>query len=163
MHSSLPTDGRMAILARYRRLRHKIIRALVPRSAVVMMFGHKGQPNRRPARSPPAIEANLNLKPGEWVKVRPEDEILSTLDAHGKYKGLYFMPEMKKFCGRRFRVHKVVKRMLLESTGEMRELKSPGIYLEGVFCDGKFHDRCDRYCFLLWKEAWLTRVEGPGN
>jgi len=104
------------------------------------------------------LEDTLNLEVGEWVKIRSKEEIFSTLNKDGKYKGLLYMPEMIKFCEKKFKVFKRVERIMLESTGELREMKSPTVFLEGVFCDGEFHDRCDRSCFLYWKEIWLERV-----
>jgi hypothetical protein len=103
-------------------------------------------------------EENLNLQPGDWVEVRSKAEIYATLDPRGKFKGLGFMPEMEKFCGKRFRVWKKVSMIALESTGEMRRLRSPTVFLEGAFCDGGFHYNCDRSCFCFWREAWLRRV-----
>jgi len=100
----------------------------------------------------------LNLQPGEWVEVRPIDEISLTLDGYKKYKGLFFMPEMEKFCGKKFKVFKIVNIIKLESTGEVRKLKTPSIFLEGVYCDGERHEGCDRSCFHFWKEAWLKRI-----
>ena len=38
------------------------------------------------------------------MEVRSADEILGTLDEHGRLDGLPFMPEMLEFCGRRVRV-----------------------------------------------------------
>ena len=37
----------------------------------------------------------LNLRVGELVEVRSEDEILATLDVDGELEGLPFMPEMR--------------------------------------------------------------------
>jgi len=100
----------------------------------------------------------LNLQPGEWVEVRSMDEISQTLDENRKYKGLLFMPEMEKFCGEKSRVFKIVKIIKLESTGEVRKLKTPSVFLEGVYCNGERHEGCDRSCFHFWKEAWLKRI-----
>lgn len=100
---------------------------------------------------------NLNLRPGEWVEVRSAKEIFATLDVRGKLRGLSFTREMVEFCGRRFRVYKVLKKIILEATGELRTIKSPTVLLEGVFCDGKFHGGCDRSCFCFWREDWLKR------
>ena len=105
----------------------------------------------------------LNLQPGEWVEVRSMEEIATTLDERGKYQGLRFMPEMVKFSGGTFRVYKKVRVIMLESTNELRRLKTPTVYLENVFCDGAFHNRCDRSCFCFWKEAWLKRVPEPSR
>ena len=50
--------------------------------------------------------AKLYLRCGETVEVRSADEILRTLDDRGRLDALPFMPEMLRFCGRRFRVRK---------------------------------------------------------
>lgn len=101
---------------------------------------------------------SLDLKPGEWVAVKSAEEILSTLDADLKYKGLSFDPEMLRFCGRRFRVYKRVNRIIVESTGQVREMRSPTVLLEGTVCNGQAHGGCDRSCFCFWREVWLRRV-----
>ena len=99
----------------------------------------------------------LNLQPGELVEVLSEDEIRSTLDSNGKLKGLAFMPEMKKYCEKRFKVYKRLEKIVLETTGEMRNIKNT-VLLVGVICDGSAHFGCDRSCFCFWREAWLRRV-----
>jgi hypothetical protein len=101
----------------------------------------------------------LNLQPGEWVEVRSIDEISLTLDKNGKYKGLKFMTEMEKFCGKKFKVFKIVKKIKLEEMGEIRKLKTPSIFLESVYCDGERHERCGRSCFHFFKEAWVKRID----
>src|SRR5580658_8469795 len=53
-----------------------------------------------------SLKAVLNLKAGEWVEVRNREEILATLDEHGRLENLPFMPEMLRYCGQRFRVFK---------------------------------------------------------
>ncbi len=112
------------------------------------------------ARPVPEIPP-LNLEPGEWAEVRPIEEINETLDAAQKYKGLYFMPAMEQYCGGKFRVFKKVKTIRLEDTGEVRQLKSPTVFLEGTYCDGERHQGCDRACFHFWREAWLKRISDP--
>jgi hypothetical protein len=102
---------------------------------------------------------NLGLMPGEWVEVKSMREIFATLDQNRKLKGLAFNREMAKFCGKRFRVYKRLEKIILESTGELRKIKTPTVMLEGVFCDGEAHDNCDRSCFCFWREAWLRRVD----
>jgi hypothetical protein len=101
---------------------------------------------------------NLNLAPGELVEVRSEEEILSTLDEKGKLKGVSFMPEMKEFCGKKFKVYKRIEKIRVESSGEIRKIKNPTVFLEGVVCDGKISGPCDRACFCWWREAWLKRL-----
>jgi len=99
---------------------------------------------------------SLNLKPGEIVEVLSENEILSTLDEKGLYQRLGFMPEMRKYCGKKFRVLKKVNRMMVEGKG-MRRIKNT-VILEGVFCDGEAHGGCQRTCYICWREGWLRRV-----
>jgi hypothetical protein len=94
----------------------------------------------------------------EWVEVRSEKEIFDTLDSQGKLRGLRFTPEMAKFCGKRFRVYKKLGKILLETTGELRRIKTPTVILEGAICDGSAHGGCDRSCFCFWREEWLKRV-----
>lgn len=103
----------------------------------------------------PADEEILNLQPGDWVEVRSESEIRRMLDADGRYKGLLWMDNMSRFCGRRFRVHKRLERMMLESDGRMRKLKNT-VLLEGAMCEELYG--CDRSCFHFLREVWLKRV-----
>ena len=48
----------------------------------------------------------MTLSAGDWVEVRSKDEILATLDENGRLDGLPFMPQLFKWCGQRFQVHK---------------------------------------------------------
>lgn len=97
------------------------------------------------------------LQPGDWVEVRSMREIAATLNNQGKYDGLYFMPEMEKFCGKKYKIVKKAVKIKLESNGQLRTLKQPGYFLEGVYCDGSFQGGCDRSCFHFWREAWLKK------
>ena len=108
--------------------------------------------------APPAEGDNLNLQPGEWVQVRSKDEISATLDENRKCKGLFFMVEMEKYYGKKLKVFKKVEIIKLESTGEVRKLRSPTVFLEGAYCDGERHQGCARACFHFWRESWLKRV-----
>jgi len=65
---------------------------------------------------------------------------------------------MRKYCGKRFRVYKRLEKIILETTGELRTVRTPTVLLEEVFCDGEAHGGCDRSCFCFWREAWLKRV-----
>jgi len=108
--------------------------------------------------SPASESTTLDLQVGEWVEIRSIDEISPTLDEAGKYKGVIFMPEMQSFCGKKFKVFKKVVIVKLESTGEVRKFKTPPVLLEGVYCNGEYHDRCDRACFHFWMDPWLKRI-----
>ncbi len=101
-------------------------------------------------------EAPLNLQTGDWVEIKPMEEICQTLDSLGRCQGLIFMPTMADYCGQRARVLKRVDRIILEHTGEARTVKHT-VLLEGAICAGA-GQRCDRGCFYFWKEAWLRRA-----
>jgi hypothetical protein len=119
-------------------------------------FMEQGKLKKTPA-------APLGLQPGELVRVRHRDEILATLDANNKNRGLWFDIEMLPSCGGTFRVARRVTQIVNERTGEMIRMapESPIILLEGVLCRGQFHKLCARSEYLFWREAWLERV-GPG-
>ena len=103
--------------------------------------------------------AVLNLKAGEWVVVRSQEEILATLDEHGRLENLPFMPEMLQYCGHRFRVFKRADKTCNTVEGwSIRRMKN-SVHLEGVRCDGAGHDGCQAGCLVFWKEAWLKRLE----
>jgi hypothetical protein len=101
-----------------------------------------------------ARTGDLNLQPGEWVEVRSLEEIHAMLDDRQRTGGLLFMTNMAQDCGKRFRVYKKVERIRLETTSQMRKIRSPTVFLEGSICN-----RCDRACYNFWREAWLKRVE----
>jgi predicted DNA-binding antitoxin AbrB/MazE fold protein len=101
----------------------------------------------------------LNLRAGEVVEVRSQEEILGTLDRKGELEALPFMPEMLQFCGTRFRVHRRAIKLCdsINWTG-MHRMEN-AVHLEGLRCDGQAHGGCQAGCLLSWKEAWLKRVE----
>lgn len=99
----------------------------------------------------------LGLQPGELVEVKSVEEIMETLDNDRRNKGLRWMTGMRKHCGKQYRVLKRLDRIMLEDSGELRNMKNT-VLLEGVFCDGKEFGNCDRCCFHFWRETWLKRV-----
>jgi len=76
----------------------------------------------------------LGLQPGEWVRVKSREEIEATLNNKGKNRGLWFDREMLEFCGQVFQVRHRVDRLVDERTGEMIELSSDCVALEGATC-----------------------------
>ena len=106
----------------------------------------------------PTSSAPLNLKAGEWVEVKSPAEIAATLDTQGRSRGLGFSPDMSRYCGRRFRVLRRAERIILEWSGEMRQLANT-VILDGVTCSGVNCRSCPRDCYHLWRETWLKRVE----
>jgi hypothetical protein len=106
-------------------------------------------------RKTPATE--LNLQPGEVVRVRGMFEILRTLDRKGCNRGMEFKPEMFQFCGRKYPVILNMQRRIDERSGEMKGFKSPSIVLEAVYCQGQ-RSFCQRANYHYWREIWLSRV-----
>ncbi len=111
-------------------------------------------------RNPSAARAVLGLHAGELVRVRSEAEILATLDARGELDGLPFMPEMRRFCGLPFRVHRRADKTCDTITGGLgaRRLRD-AVHLENLRCNGADHGGCEAACLIFWKEAWLERAE----
>jgi hypothetical protein len=112
----------------------------------------------------PTPSKNLNLQPGELVRVKSHQEILKTLNMERKNRGMYFDAEMVPYCGQTFRVLKRVNRILDEKTGKMVRLKSEAIVLDGVICQSRYsycRMLCPRAIYSYWREIWLERVEAP--
>ena len=106
-------------------------------------------------------QGELNLKPGELVRVKRVDQILATLDTRNRNRGLLFAPEMVRFCGGTFRVLKRVHRILDEKTGRMLEFSNSCIILENVYCFSEFSENrvfCPRSIYSYWREIWLERA-----
>ncbi len=105
----------------------------------------------------------LSLQPGELVEVKSPQQISLMLDQRGRNRGLEFTATMLPFCGKRYRVKNRVDKMILETTGEMREIRNT-VILEGATCDGHtILGGCSRHVYHLWREAWLRRVEGRSD
>ena len=98
---------------------------------------------------------------GQSAEVRSLGEILATLDADDMLEGMPFMREMARFCGRRFRVHRLADRVCVEGD-RLRRLENV-VLLEHLRCDGFSHDGCQRGCLLFWKTAWLRPVSASAG
>lgn len=107
----------------------------------------------------PGPAVTLGLRVGDVVEVRSQEEILATLDDRGALDVLPFMPEMLRFCGRRFTVIRRADKTCdtIDKTGGRRMLNT--VHLEGLRCDGAAHGGCQADCLFFWKEAWLKRVD----
>ncbi len=104
-------------------------------------------------------DGTLDLQPGEPVRIKSKQEIVSTLDVNNSNRGLSFDPEMLWYCGREASVLRRVERVIDERTGKLLRLKRPCIVLEGVTCRGDYHRCCPRADYPYWREVWLERVE----
>lgn len=102
------------------------------------------------------------LRAGDWVVVRPAEEILATLDERGCLDGLPFQPEMLDWCGQRMKVrasaHKTCDTVAKTGGRSMND----AVHLEGSRCNGKAHGGCQADCSFFWKEQWLL-PDGAGS
>ena len=103
----------------------------------------------------------VKLVEGENVQVKSLQEIVLTTNERAHNRGLYFSPDMALLCGREARVKTHLDKIIVDGTGEMRQLKDT-VYLEGSMC-GCAHvafGGCPRGEFAYWREIWLRR---PAN
>lgn len=124
--------------------------------------GRGAQTIPRAAASGHAEQPPLNLHEGELVRIRLAKDILATLDANGKHRGLALEAEMLRYCGREFRVAGRVNRIIDEASGKMVTIKNDCIVLDGLVCRGLDNSGrlfCPRSPFFYWREAWLERAE----
>jgi hypothetical protein len=110
-------------------------------------------------RRTPALRTDL--RPGELVRIKSKAEIMRTLDAERRNRGLGFEEEMARHCGREARVVRRVERCIDEATGRLLRMRNPCIVLEDTFCEGAYHANCPRSIYAFWREIWLERVEDP--
>jgi hypothetical protein len=99
---------------------------------------------------------------GDWVEVRSKEEILRTLDKNGCMDGLPFMPQMFRYCGRRFRVYKRAHKTCDTVNHPAGRRLADGIHLN-LRCDGKAYGGCQAACLVFWKAAWLKPVVAPNS
>jgi hypothetical protein len=101
---------------------------------------------------------SLNLQPGEWIEVKTLDSIKETLNAAGHNRGMYFSPDLRLSCGWRSRVKGRLDKIIVDGTGEMRQLRNT-VYLEGSLCGcaGVSIGGCSRSEVVYWREIWLRR------
>lgn len=109
-------------------------------------------------KKPTPVE-NLGLQPGDMVEVKPLAAIIDTLDKNGKNRGLHFTPDMRVFCGQKFRVRSRADRLINEVTGQMGGFPNT-VILEGVTCDSSYWSfgGCPRSDWQYWREIWLKRA-----
>lgn len=99
---------------------------------------------------------------GDWVEVRPLEDIMDTLDGQGRLANMPFMPEMARYCGRRFRIAKSAH-TTCDPAGQTNMRKLVDTVHLNTRCDGSAHDGCEARCLIFWKTAWLKRVDGPSH
>jgi hypothetical protein len=151
---------RLKVMVR-RRLSPQAERRLKLRSNDLMNWlcritGRPEKPTTRPASSSAG-----HLKAGDWVRVRTRAEIDATLNHWRQLRGCTFMQEMDQYCGTTQRVLKPLERFVDER--DLRLKSSKGIVLlDGVICQGTAgFGRCDRCCYMFWREEWLEKIDQP--
>jgi hypothetical protein len=94
------------------------------------------------------------MRANDWVEVRSKDEILATLDKDGRLDGMPFMPQMFKYCGKRFKVYKSAHKACDPVYSMSNRSLADAVHLT-LRCDGQAYGGCQAGCLLFWKEAWL--------
>jgi hypothetical protein len=122
-------------------------------------------PTIKPGESAPTDVGSLGLSAGDYVRIKSQSEIEKTLNKHSRNRGLFFdWEEMAPYCGKVFRVKKVVKKIIDEPSGKMITMKHPCIMLDGVVCNAEYVScrlNCPRQIPSYWREIWLERVDSP--
>ena len=116
------------------------------------LFGDyaRGNNKRTPAKA-------LQLQTGEWVEVKPVNDIAKTLDHRAHNRGLYFTPDMRRLCGQHCQVDRPLERIIVDGTGEMRSMHNT-VYLKDGMCGCTYAlGGCPRGEFSYWREVWLQR------
>jgi hypothetical protein len=101
--------------------------------------------------------ASLGLEAGDWVEIKDVPEIVQTLNKDQRNRGLSISYAMTKYCGKRFQVAGKIDRMIMETTGEMREVTNT-VSLRGMECICYYQmGACPRGDLSYWREIWLKR------
>ena len=122
--------------------------------------GGVGFPNMEPGTLKKTPGSNLNLQPGDLVRIKKPEEIMKTLDGNGKTKGLRFDVGMFRYSGGEYPVVTRAYRLIDQKTGKMIHMseQAPCIMLDGVICHADYQKLCPRTEYLFWREAWLEKV-----
>ena len=104
-------------------------------------------------------ERALSLRRGDFVRLRPIEQIVTTLDAEGRTDLLPFMGEMLAMQGKPFVVDSRADKTCdtITMSGVTRSMENT-VHLAGARCDGSAHGGCQAHCLLYFKEAWLEVV-----
>ena len=101
---------------------------------------------------------DLDIQPGDLVRVRERKQIAATLDEKGFNRGLSFDREELPYCGRTMRVIDRVDRIIDEKTGRMLKIRKDCLILKGAVCQGERtpgHWFCPRQIHAYWREGWV--------
>lgn len=148
-------------------IRHAVTRAFVAAFQSVIRLNWRGRrypqyPMVRGLATEKTPIAVLNLEVGDLVQVRSKNEIMLTINAGQKNRGLWYDEEMLPYCNKVHRVLKKVERIIDERTGKMISINGSCIILDGVVCSGHHSSNrlfCPRSIYPYWREIWLKRVD----
>ena len=104
----------------------------------------------------------MKFRAGDLVEVRTKEQILATLDKHGRLKELPFMPQMFQYCGQRFKVYKRAHKTCDTVNPIRGRWVSDAVHLD-LRCDGAAYGGCQAACLVFWKTAWLKPVDEMGK
>jgi hypothetical protein len=105
-----------------------------------------------------APDGLLDLRPGDYVRVKSPQAILDTLDDNGCLEKMPFMPEMFDSCGQVFNVYSRADKTCDTATKTGGRRLTNSVHLTGERCDGSAHGGCQAACLNFWKEAWLEPI-----
>ena len=119
-------------------------------------------PVLKPMNSDSSPHQNLGLQPGQMVRVKSKHAIEATLNQKLRNRGLEFGEDMLFYCGGSYRVAARIDRIVHEGTGELLQLKTPSILLEGVTAIGGAILNPQNE-FYYWREIWLDPEPTPAE
>lgn len=108
----------------------------------------------------------LNLQPGDWVRVRAFEDIRKTVDIFNRNRGMSFDAELVPYCGKILQVKTRVEIFIDEKTGLMKRLKTPAVILENAYCRSRYSENrlfCPRSIHTWWREIWLEKLDKPND
>ena len=103
----------------------------------------------------PAVNRKLDLKVGDWVVVRPAEEILATLDENARFEECRSCRRCCSTAGRSFSVRKRAHKLCDTAFGTGGRQMTDAVFLDDIRCDGEAFGGCEMRCTIIWKEAWL--------
>ena len=70
---------------------------------------------------------------------------------------------MGSLCGKQQRVERRIEKIIVDGTGEMRQLRNT-VYLENSYCGCTYTlGGCPRREFSYWREIWLRRSDNSSR
>jgi hypothetical protein len=166
------TSGNIGVATLIRGARYALLRALIHLGVGyrVVVAVYNAYQRLRGRSSLPWVTGTLkqtpheelNLQPGEWVRVKSFEEILATLDQNNRNRGLGFdIDEMRLHCKRTYSVDRRIERIINEQTGKMMTFGTSCVTLKGLYCTGETTQTrlfCPRAITPYWREIWLARL-----